>query len=120
MAKPDFPALLQPGVHALTLAGLHAIAVAPFTADVRRQDLFQKLTTWASALRALNVGGILWVDGSFLTEKPGPDDIDCVLWNPGWTGAAAGNPVQQQQVQQLLDRASAEALFELDLYLGQH
>jgi hypothetical protein len=117
MAKPDFPALLAPGMHNLTLPALHALAVAPFAGDVRRADLFQKLTTWAGALQACGLGGTLWLDGSFLTEKPDPGDIDCVLWNPGWASPAGATPANEQQVQTLLDRATAENLYGLDLYV---
>lgn len=52
MAKPDFPALLAPGLHALTLPDLHSLAVAPFPLDAKRQDLFDKLSTWAAAVQA--------------------------------------------------------------------
>jgi hypothetical protein len=72
MAKPDFPPLLQPGLHNITLLQVHALAVAPFDHDQRRHDLYQKLAAWVGALQALGVGGTLWLDGSFLTEKPEP------------------------------------------------
>ena len=116
MAKPDFPALLAPGLHTLTLPALHALAVAPFPLDSRRQDLFDKLSTWAGAVRSAEVRGILWLDGSFLTQKPGPDDIDCVLWNPEWLSPASATTANQQQLQRLLDRPTARAIYELDFY----
>lgn len=116
MAKPDFPALLAPGIHTLTLPDLYALAVAPFQSDARRQDLFEMLTTWTSAVRASGAGGMLWLDGSFLTEKPMPDDIDCVLWNPRWLAAANATPPNQLQLQRLLDKPTARALYGLDLY----
>jgi hypothetical protein len=117
MAKPDFPALLNAGLHTLTLPGLYVLAVAPFPQDAKRQDLFDKLSTWVGAVQASGVKGILWLDGSFLTAKAGPSDIDCVLWNPAWISPASDTPVNQQQLQCLLDRATAEALYGLDFYL---
>lgn len=117
MAKPDFPALLAPGVHVTTLPALQALAVAPFPLDAQRQDLYLKLTTWMAVLQAVGVGGILWIDGSFLTQKPGPGDIDCVLWNPGWADPANATATNQQRVQHLLDHATAQALYGLDLYI---
>lgn len=30
-------------------------------------------------LRSLGVSGLLWIDGSFVTEKPQPGDVDVVL-----------------------------------------
>lgn len=117
MAKPDFPALLIPGMHALTLDELFALAVAPYPNDERRADLFQKLTTWADALKAIGISGQLWLDGSFLTEKPGPGDIDCVLWSPTWIDPDQITHADKAQAMKLLNRAHAEAIFDLDLYL---
>jgi len=116
MAKPDFPALLAPGLHTLTLPQLHALAVAPFPQDTRRQDLFDKLTTWAGAVRSAGARGILWLDGSFLTQKPQPNDIDCVLWSPEWATPNSATPANQQQLQRLLDRPTAKAIYGLDFY----
>ncbi len=117
MAKPDFPALLAPGLHTLKLAGRHALAVAPFPVDPRRQDLFDKLSTWVGAVQASGVTGILWLDGTFLTQKPGPDDIDCVLWSPLWATPASATAANKQQLQRLVDRPTAMALYGLDFYL---
>lgn len=117
MAKPDFPALLPPGVHHMNLPELHALAVAPYLRDERRVELFNKLSTWLDAVRALGISGQLWLDGSFLTEKPLPGDIDCVLWSPTWVDPAMVTPAVQAQAMKLLDRAHAETLFNLDFYL---
>lgn len=117
MAKSDSPALLPPGMHSLTLQDLHALAVAPFPQDARRSELFQKLSIWANAVKAAGVNGTLWIDGSFLTEKVQPGDIDCVLWNPCWTSPSAATEQAQQQLQRLFDHSTAEALYNLDFYL---
>ena len=117
MQKPDFPALLPPGIHAKTLREVYELAVAPFLGDARREELFRKLSVWSEALKAAGVMGKVWIDGSFLTEKPHPGDIDCVIWSPCWINAAAATIDTQQQVARLLDHATAEALYDLDLYL---
>lgn len=118
MAKPDFPPLLQPGMHNISMQQLHALAVAPFPNDQRRQDLYQKLDAWVGALQALSVSATLWLDGSFLTEKAHPGDIDCVIWSPSWAnGNANVTAAMQQQVAHLLDQAAADSIFNLDLYL---
>lgn len=117
MAKPDYPALLAPGVHQLSLPQLLALAVTPFPNDAKRAELFNKLTTWANALQAAGLTGQLWLDGSFLTEKPDPGDIDCVLWSPSWVDPTLVTINIQNQVQKLLDHAHAEAVYDLDFYL---
>lgn len=118
MAKPDFLPLLQPGMHNLSIQDLHNLAVQPFVERPRRDDLFQKLTTWIAALQGLGIGGTLWLDGSFLTDKPDPSDIDCVLWRPRWINGDGHVTAQMRQdATHLLDRTVAENLFGLDLYI---
>jgi hypothetical protein len=117
MAKSDYPALLAPGVHALTISELHAIAVAPFPSDLQRQSLFAKLTKWANALQAVGLSGTMWLDGSFLTEKIAPGDVDCVLWNPKWLDPNTITNEVQSNVTHLLDHATARAIYDLDLYV---
>ncbi|WP_312435456.1 DUF6932 family protein [Janthinobacterium sp.] len=113
--KPDFPFLLQPGIHKVSLTELEAIAVTPFPTDAKRQQLFAFLRQWIGELRALNVSAILWLDGSFLTQKPGPGDIDCVLWNPSCSTPLTA-PLQTQ-IFQLLDANILDAQYSLDFYM---
>lgn len=117
MAKSDYPALLSPGVHALTISELHAIAVEPFPSDLKRHTLFAKLTKWANALQAVGISGTMWLDGSFLTQKTAPGDIDCVLWSPKLLASHSITSAMQSNVQYLLDHSTAKAIYDLDLYI---
>jgi hypothetical protein len=117
MQKPDFPALLKPGIHPLTIEALHGLAVAPFPQDSRRAELYEKLKLWVITLRASGVRGRLWLDGSFLTEKIGPSDIDCIFWSPSWVDEKNATQQVKAQVGKLLDRAYAETIFSLDFYM---
>jgi hypothetical protein len=60
----------------MTIAKLKAITVDAFPTSQRRGWLFAELERLHADL--IGVGAIceLWVDGSFLTAKPEPDDID--------------------------------------------
>lgn len=118
MAKPDFPALLLPGMQPCTLSGVHSLAVAPYPNDAKRAYLYQQLCAWVSELQALGVKGTLWMDGSFMTEKPDPSDIDCVLWFPAWaSGRAQPSQLELSRVQKLLDKPYAEKAYGIDLYV---
>jgi len=118
VAKPDFQPLLQPGMHRLTVQEHHILAVAPFSLDPRRQELHDKFCAWAQELEAIGLGGTLWLAGSFLTGKPSPADIDCVLWNPHWVNAGVNlTPAMQAQASRLLDHATAGHIYGLDLYV---
>ena len=117
MAKLDFPALLKPGMHKLTMSGLQALAVDPFPGATQRAILYQSLMNWINVVTACGASGTLWLDGSFLTEKPDPGDIDCVLWYPRWSSPASATPANEHQIRSLLDKATAKSIYGLDLYI---
>ena len=112
--KFDHPALLPPGVHRLDDTALFALAVAPFPNDVYRRQLYGQLGHWQNQLRSMGIGGTLWIDGSFLTVKASPEDIDIVIWNP--ISKLPLDSSAQSVVAALLDKANARAIFGLDLY----
>jgi len=115
--KPDYPPLLLPGLHKFTLQELYDLAVRPFADDAQRAVLFQKFRAWESAFSASGVSGKMWVDGSFLTQKPNPDDIDCVLWSPSWIDTANDTSANRATLSRLFDHSSAKTLYGLDLYV---
>ncbi|SEO45299.1 hypothetical protein SAMN05428959_10896 [Duganella sp. CF517] len=115
MKKADFPPLWPPGIHAVTLDELQAVAVTPFLADARRAIIFASFKQWIQKLQSLHVHAILWIDGSFLTAKYGPDDIDCIMWNP-----SAGIDLTDEQklnVRALTDRNTVGRRFHVDFYM---
>ena len=75
------------------------------------------LKTFIQTLEAANVVGDLWLDGSFLTEKINPKDIDVVLKIDGAL-YNSGTPEQRQAVdwvianQKLTLKCDSYALFE--------
>jgi len=52
--------------------------VAPFK-SARRNTIFAALEEFCADLHQKGLSGELWLDGSFLTEKPDPNDLDGVL-----------------------------------------
>lgn len=115
--KPDYPALLAPGLHQLTLQELYDLAVAPFSGDTQRAVLFHKFSLWESEVRASGLKGTMWIDGSFLTQKPGPNDIDCIMWKPYWSDPASDSLANRLTLTRLFDHSSAKTLYGLDFYL---
>lgn len=78
--KPEFPPLLAAGLHQMDLMALYALTVGDFKASARRPLLWSSLMTFCEELRDEGVLPCrLWLDGSFLTEKIEPDDVDLVV-----------------------------------------
>lgn len=63
----------------MTLAEFASLCVAPFPGSASRPALFAELERLVSDLDAAGIPCELWVDGSFLTEKPDPADIDLTV-----------------------------------------
>ena len=62
----------------MTLERLRDLTVAPLSASQRRTTLFSALDALVTNLILLSIPCELWINGSFLTEKLEPDDIE--LW----------------------------------------
>ncbi len=67
---------LPPGVHQTTLAELFAIY--PST-NQQRQILNDSLRRVVTELRALDSSMLIYVDGSFVTNKREPNDVDILI-----------------------------------------
>jgi len=89
--------------------------VDPFAGDAQRLRLFLRLEEWITKLRLLKVTAILWLDGSFVTAKFAPSDIDCMMWNPTFVGGVSKS--DEGVIKGLVDRATARTLYGLDLYM---
>lgn len=63
----------------MTLAQVRAICVTPFKSSLTRKSIMEGLVKVIDKLSAAGIVGSLWLDGSFLTEKIDPDDVDYLL-----------------------------------------
>ncbi len=75
--KPDFRPLLAPGFHRFDLDGICRLCCFPD--NLRRSHLFLHLEQLVQDLLLREIRCELWIDGSFLTEKPEPSDIDVIV-----------------------------------------
>lgn len=112
--KADAPPLLEAGIHHVTSHRLKEIAVDAFPSDMRRAELFGKFLAWREGLRSVGVSGVVWLDGSFLTCKHQPDDIDLVFWSPTLTRPLIS--AEQCLITTLLNKPACRATYDLDLY----
>ena len=77
--KPEFPPLLAPGFHVMTVAGLRAMCVISFPTSVTRPLIMPRLESVIARVSKARIIGELWIDGSFVTEKIDPDDVDILI-----------------------------------------
>jgi len=63
----------------MTAADLRKLCVDKFTLSVTRSQIMADLEHVVAVLRAAPLDVEIWVDGSFVTEKIDPDDVDIVV-----------------------------------------
>lgn len=114
----EFPAILTPGLHPMTMASLEAICVKAFPHSKTRPTLFAGLRDFIAHASTLGVQGQAWIDGSFVTKKPDPKDCDLVVAGNGIHMDAL--PLDKQKLVEKLfitDHAHTKAIYGCDVYI---
>jgi hypothetical protein len=76
----EFPPLLSAGLHQFTLDQLRQMCVANFPLSGTRSLIMDGLKKILDRVLAANISsGAVWVNGSFLTGKIDPNDVDFVV-----------------------------------------
>lgn len=105
--------ILPPGEHLATLAEVRA---SFGTSSARRADLFGKLNAFVADVTALNAFDYVLVDGSFVTDKPAPGDIDAVLKLKTTTPAVIA-AICSPAGALVIDQHTVKAKYEVHLFI---
>lgn len=89
----EFPPLLPPGRHGMRVDVLEQICVTGFPLSTRRPEIMKSLMEMLHELTKQEIQAEVWVDGSFLTQKMEPKDVD-VLVTFGAQLLTSGSPGQ--------------------------
>jgi len=79
MGDEEFPPLLPDGLVEMTVMELRALVVDKFPRSQTRRGLWDVFVLMLDEIAAANLSCKIWVDGSFLTEKIDPKDVDFVV-----------------------------------------
>lgn len=80
--KEEFFPLLPVGFHNMDVAALTRLCVGAFPASITRGRLMGNLGCLIDLINQSRIRGDLWIDGSFLTQKLNPDDVDLIFVVP--------------------------------------
>jgi len=75
----EYTPLLAPGLNFLTLLQIRGLCVENFQLSKTRNKLMVGLESVVGYFRKENISAEIWIDGSFVTEKIDPKDVDIVL-----------------------------------------
>lgn len=74
--KPEFPPIFPPGRHYMLLPEVCVQCVDAFPASPTRSGIFAALERLCAFLLRNGAFCELWLDGSFISTKPDPEDAD--------------------------------------------
>jgi hypothetical protein len=114
--KPEYRALFAAGLHALTIEELERDCVLGFTLSTTRQVIFRNLLHVVAELTDNRIVGELLIDGSFITTKINPRDVDLVLCVSSelYDGCSAG----QRSVFNWFESEALRADYRCDGYIS--
>ncbi len=115
MQKHEFPNLLPAGFHEFNIVDLAALCVTPFATSHRRSLLLNGLLAFIKEVTNIGIAGELWFDGSFITQKVDPDDVDLLVVFDGKTMNQL-SVAHQNSVKRLFDPAYAKSHYNCDVY----
>jgi hypothetical protein len=104
---------LFPGIHEYSLEDFEKQFINDFTTSETRKPLFHKFCRWLNELLEVLPPRYIWLDGSYLTIKTNPNDIDLVVF---YRPEDIPNDEVAKKLMHLINVASREN--SLDAYLS--
>jgi hypothetical protein len=99
--KQEYPPLLTQGFHRMTVGELRELCVTKFPASKVRGDIMAGFEAIYERAIAVGIEGEVWIDGSFLTNKIDPLDVDLIILTDAHF-RDNGTPVQQEFIEWLI------------------
>ena len=106
--------LLPPGIHDVDPSELDNHFLSAFESSRTRRDLIDGFHRYIEALMKHAIRFEIWLDGSFVTSKEDPNDIDLVVFAPA-SELNALPQEDQNRLRGLFDRASIKKVFGCDV-----
>jgi hypothetical protein len=116
MTKPEYEPLLSAGFHDIDLDSLDNLFVDNFANNTRRIHLVSQLKIFLKELSKVNAKFEIWLDGSFLTLKDEPVDIDLlIVYDKNQMNALSVD--EKKLINSLFHRATTKIRYDLDILL---
>ena len=106
------------GFHDVSFSGvketLTQLLVKPFADSQRRKLLLDHLVALLREVANVSIFTEAWIDGSFVTDKEAPNDVDVVLW---YNATSSVSPRELQVYRELQDAKQMMSRYNCDVYL---
>lgn len=112
----EFEPIFPPGFHDIEIEQVDDLFVNSFPNNERRRYLTDRFKAFIERFLDLGLSAEIWLDGSYSTAKPEPDDIDILLvFNPIEINSL---PVEKHPIlNELFNRELSKIRYNLDVLL---
>jgi len=108
--------VLEAGFHPCTLADLEFSFVNKFPESQTRKDIFMGYIGFISKLKQFGISCEQWIDGSFVTSKIDPNDIDFVSIIDKYVLDSLPK-LAKQELKEMFNPTIAKTKYKCDAYL---
>lgn len=117
MSKKEYYPLLEKGFKEIGLWELDKYFLEPFVENEHRKYLINRFREFLNEFSLLVIDTEIWIDGSFTTNKPEPQDIDMVfIIDRNIVDSLVGK--KKELFRQLFfDKEKVKARYSCDIYL---
>ncbi|MGN7169286.1 DUF6932 family protein [Paenibacillus cellulositrophicus] len=107
---------LFPGIHTYNWSEFEQQFVQSFPQSQKRPDIYNNFKQWVEQLIDILPPQYIWLDGSYLTQKPEPNDIDLVAFYYPEDFKSQEQSLQVKNLINVVSRAyNCDAYFSLSL-----
>jgi hypothetical protein len=116
MYKKEYKPLFDKGFKQIALWQLDSTFLEPFEDNEHRKYLIDRLNAFINEFQFLGLEAEIWIDGSFSTHKPEPQDVDVVFLLDQKAVASLDSKKEQLFQELFMKREEVRVRYSLDVY----
>lgn len=116
MYKKEYKPLFERGFKQIALWQLDSTFLEPFEENEHRKYLINRLNAFINEFQFLGLEAEIWIDGSFSTHKPEPQDIDVVFLLDQKAVSSLDSKKEELFHELFMKREEVRVRYSLDVY----
>lgn len=116
MYKKEYKPLFERGFKQIALWQLDSTFLEPFEENEHRKYLINRLNAFINEFQFLGLEAEIWIDGSFSTHKPEPQDIDVVFLLDQNAVSSLDSKKEELFHELFMKREEVRVRYSLDVY----
>ncbi len=117
VVKKEYEPILPAGLHPMNLEEFKKLCVDSFSWQQQRLFLYTTLCKYVDILSKISEHFEIWIDGSFTTKKPNPNDIDIIIFVEE-NDISKLSDQEQKLLYDLINKREVQKSYPIDIYFA--